>query len=149
MRDAPPDDVTIAWLLGSLHKRSFGLVMLLIALVGLVPGVSVFTVLRAKKRGPSPKISRETLAEMVGTTRSRVSFFMNKFHGSSQLIVKRGSARLGAACPRPRSQSIRSVSYSAQTPDGKRRKLIAIETRTGFAIWDQRTTEPQLIDLRL
>jgi hypothetical protein len=79
LRDAPPDDVTIAWLLGSLHKRSFGLVMLLIALVGLVPGVSVFTVLRAKKRGPSPIISRETLAEMVGTTRSRVSFFMNKF----------------------------------------------------------------------
>ena len=26
-----------------------------------------------------PKISRETLAEMVGTTRSRVSFFMNRF----------------------------------------------------------------------
>jgi CRP-like cAMP-binding protein len=30
-----------------------------------------------------PKISQETLAEMVGTTRSRVSYFMNKFrkHG--------------------------------------------------------------------
>ncbi|MHB8483222.1 MAG: Crp/Fnr family transcriptional regulator [Nitrospiria bacterium] len=26
-----------------------------------------------------PKISQETLAEMVGTTRSRISFFMNKF----------------------------------------------------------------------
>jgi CRP-like cAMP-binding protein len=26
-----------------------------------------------------PKISQETLAEMVGTTRSRVSFFMNHF----------------------------------------------------------------------
>ena len=26
-----------------------------------------------------PKISQETLAGMVGTTRSRVSFFMNKF----------------------------------------------------------------------
>jgi CRP/FNR family cyclic AMP-dependent transcriptional regulator len=25
------------------------------------------------------KISQETLAEMVGTTRSRVNFFMNKF----------------------------------------------------------------------
>jgi CRP/FNR family cyclic AMP-dependent transcriptional regulator len=29
-----------------------------------------------------PKISQETLAEMVGTTRSRVSFFMNKFRRS-------------------------------------------------------------------
>jgi CRP/FNR family transcriptional regulator, cyclic AMP receptor protein len=26
-----------------------------------------------------PRMSQETLAEMVGTTRSRVSFFMNKF----------------------------------------------------------------------
>ena len=26
-----------------------------------------------------PKISQETLAEMIGTTRARVSFFLNKF----------------------------------------------------------------------
>jgi CRP-like cAMP-binding protein len=26
-----------------------------------------------------PKISQETLAEMIGTTRSRVNFFMNRF----------------------------------------------------------------------
>ncbi|HKH74392.1 MAG TPA: Crp/Fnr family transcriptional regulator [Vicinamibacterales bacterium] len=35
-----------------------------------------------EKEGPEqriPKISQETLAEMVGTTRSRVNFFMNKF----------------------------------------------------------------------
>ena len=35
-----------------------------------------------QERGPqliSPNISQETLAEMIGTTRSRVSFFMNKF----------------------------------------------------------------------
>ncbi len=29
--------------------------------------------------GLVPKVSQETLAEMVGTTRSRVNFFMNKF----------------------------------------------------------------------
>ena len=42
-----------------------------------------------------PKISQETLAEMIGTTRSRVSFFMNRFrklgfidyHGSNDLQV--------------------------------------------------------------
>jgi CRP/FNR family transcriptional regulator, cyclic AMP receptor protein len=45
-----------------------------------------------------PKISQETLAEMIGTTRSRVSFFMNRFrkmgfieynglHGDSQFAV--------------------------------------------------------------
>jgi len=27
----------------------------------------------------TPKVSQETLAEMIGTTRSRVNFFMNKF----------------------------------------------------------------------
>lgn len=35
-----------------------------------------------KEGSPTPliaKISQETLAEMIGTTRSRVSFFMNKF----------------------------------------------------------------------
>ena len=30
-------------------------------------------------RGTLPRISQETLAEMVGTTRSRVNFFMRKF----------------------------------------------------------------------
>jgi CRP/FNR family transcriptional regulator, cyclic AMP receptor protein len=41
-----------------------------------------------------PKVSQETLAEMVGTTRSRVSFFMNRFrklgfvdYGGSELQV--------------------------------------------------------------
>jgi len=32
-----------------------------------------------KPEGAIPKISQEALAEMVGTTRSRVNFFMNKF----------------------------------------------------------------------
>jgi CRP-like cAMP-binding protein len=35
-----------------------------------------------KEGSPQPilvKVSQETLAEMIGTTRSRVSFFMNKF----------------------------------------------------------------------
>lgn len=34
---------------------------------------------RAKPAHVVPKISQETLSEMVGTTRSRVNFFMNKF----------------------------------------------------------------------
>jgi len=39
-----------------------------------------------KKGSPQPndvEISQETLAEMIGTTRSRVSFFMNKFRKPS------------------------------------------------------------------
>lgn len=62
-----------------------------------------------KEGRPEPiiaKVSQETLAEMIGTIRSRVSFFMNKFrkpglidyNGSieSQFIVERRSARPAA-----------------------------------------------------
>jgi CRP/FNR family cyclic AMP-dependent transcriptional regulator len=39
-----------------------------------------------------PKISQEVLAEMIGTTRSRVSFFMNRFRklGSSNITARFG-----------------------------------------------------------
>src|SRR6266404_9242759 len=39
-----------------------------------------------------PKISQETLAEMVGTTRSRVSFFMNRFRKLGFIHYNAGSA---------------------------------------------------------
>jgi CRP/FNR family cyclic AMP-dependent transcriptional regulator len=38
-----------------------------------------------------PKISQETLAEIVGTTRSRVSFFMNRFRKLGFVDYSRGS----------------------------------------------------------
>jgi Crp-like helix-turn-helix protein len=37
-----------------------------------------------------PKISQETLAEMAGTTRSRVNFFMNKFQRLGFIDCKDG-----------------------------------------------------------
>jgi CRP/FNR family cyclic AMP-dependent transcriptional regulator len=37
-----------------------------------------------------PKISQETLAEMIGTTRSRVSFFMNRFRKLGFIDYQRG-----------------------------------------------------------
>ena len=33
----------------------------------------------AEQQPVIPKISQETLAQMVGTTRSRINFFMNRF----------------------------------------------------------------------
>ena len=41
-----------------------------------------------------PKISQETLAEIIGTTRSRVSFFMNKFRKLGLIDYKDGMAGL-------------------------------------------------------
>ncbi|MBP6011257.1 MAG: exopolysaccharide biosynthesis protein [Alphaproteobacteria bacterium] len=42
LRQAPADFVTLEWLIGTLRERSFGLVMLVMALVALVPGASTF-----------------------------------------------------------------------------------------------------------
>jgi hypothetical protein len=39
--EAPKDHFTLGWLMGSLRKRSFGIVMLLLALAAIAPGVSV------------------------------------------------------------------------------------------------------------
>jgi hypothetical protein len=38
--DAPADQFTLAWLLSHLHRRSFGFIMLLLALVAMLPGIS-------------------------------------------------------------------------------------------------------------
>lgn len=39
--EAPTDHFTLGWLMGSLRMRSFGIVMLLLALVATVPGISI------------------------------------------------------------------------------------------------------------
>jgi len=40
LREAEGDEVTLDWIVANLRERSFGIVMLLIALVGLVPGIA-------------------------------------------------------------------------------------------------------------
>jgi CRP-like cAMP-binding protein len=44
-----------------------------------------------------PKISQETLAEMVGTTRSRVNFFMNKFRKLGFIDYNGGSLQINSS----------------------------------------------------
>jgi hypothetical protein len=39
--EAQTDHFTLAWLMGSLHKRSFGAIILLCAVVAVAPGVSI------------------------------------------------------------------------------------------------------------
>src|ERR1700733_2120102 len=36
----PPDRFTLGWLSGHLHKRSFGIIVLVLALIAMVPGIS-------------------------------------------------------------------------------------------------------------
>ena len=40
MRQAPPGETTLAWIVEHLRDRSFGIVMLLIGILALVPGIS-------------------------------------------------------------------------------------------------------------
>jgi len=46
----------------------------------------------SKLEGAIPTISQETLAEMVGTTRSRVNFFMNRFRKLGFIDYRSGDA---------------------------------------------------------
>ena len=39
--EAPTDHFTLGWLMGSLRRRSFGIIMLLLALAAIAPGVSI------------------------------------------------------------------------------------------------------------
>ncbi len=43
LRDAPAERVTLDWLLANLGERSYGIVLLLLGLIGLVPGVSILS----------------------------------------------------------------------------------------------------------
>ena len=49
-----------------------------------------------------PKISQETLAEMIGTTRSRVNFFMNKFRKLG-FIEYNGGLKVNTLSPQHRA----------------------------------------------
>src|SRR5437016_11406762 len=39
--EVPTNHFTLGWLMGSLRKRSFGIIMLLLAVVAIAPGVSI------------------------------------------------------------------------------------------------------------
>ena len=80
-----------------------------------------------------PRITQETLAEMVGTTRSRVSFFMNRFrklgfidyNGRIQVHKSLLNAVLLDRLPEHNSQSPRLAPKSAISPDRSVAKLRA------------------------
>ena len=42
LHNAPEEQVSVAWIVRSLHERSFGMIMLILGLLAIVPGISVF-----------------------------------------------------------------------------------------------------------
>jgi CRP/FNR family transcriptional regulator, cyclic AMP receptor protein len=82
-----------------------------------------------KDSGPEqliPKMSQETLAEIVGTTRSRISIFMNKFRKLGFVDYRGYDGRLevhssllnvimqGAACEEAKSSPFKKTEDHAQ-----------------------------------
>lgn len=43
MKNAPEERVTLEWLLGNLGERSFGILLLFLGMIGLLPGAGTFT----------------------------------------------------------------------------------------------------------
>ena len=52
---------------------------------------------KADRPLPIPKMSQETLAEIVGTTRSRVNFFMNKFRDHGFIAYDGGDIKVNSS----------------------------------------------------
>lgn len=76
LRNAPADTVTFDWLIAELHERSFGLVLLLMALVALIPGGStfmglllVYPALQMILARPAPKLPRFIAQRRISTAR--------------------------------------------------------------------------------
>jgi CRP-like cAMP-binding protein len=87
---------------------------------------------KGKTEAIIPKINQETLAEIVGTTRSRVSFFMNKFRKLGLIdyldhtdVLKVRSALLnivlrdGAEAPLPNVMNSRPPAVAARSAGGQ------------------------------
>jgi hypothetical protein len=76
LKEAPLDHVTLAWLTDGLRERSFGLVMLIMALVGLIPGPSflvgillVFPAFEMILAREGPSFPRFIASRPIGTRR--------------------------------------------------------------------------------
>ena len=76
LNDAPAERVTLGWLIGRLGARSFGIILLLLGLLGLLPGVSALAgvlltvpasqMIRAR---PGPVFPRRVAARLFETRR--------------------------------------------------------------------------------
>ncbi len=83
-----------------------------------------------------PRLSQTMLAEMVGTTRSRVNFFMNKFkrqglidYDDGSLIINRGLRRVVdedvCVCSAPRAAAVHRETVRMSAATGKSGRALA------------------------
>jgi hypothetical protein len=66
---APADHFTLGWVMGSLRKRAFGMIMLLLSLVAIVPGLSIVAGLLLMIAGRSAPVFPSRIANRPLPTR--------------------------------------------------------------------------------
>src|SRR5688572_13192915 len=90
LKEAPSDHVTVAWLTGSLRERSFGLVLLIMALAGLVPGASTFTGILLGFPAVQMILGRETpgLPRFITSRRVSTRRVVRLFHRAIPLLKR-------------------------------------------------------------
>jgi CRP/FNR family cyclic AMP-dependent transcriptional regulator len=97
-----------------------------------------------------PRLSQETLAEMVGTTRSRVSFFMNRFRKLGFINYDVGdnlhvhSSLLNVVL---HDEDATNVSTEAGKPDGRAKKHSEPPAELGERLDKERAGQPPLPSL--
>ena len=94
-----------------------------------------------------PRLSQETLSEMVGTTRSRVSFFMNKFRKLGFIKYDNGenllihSSLLGVVL----NDDTGTTSSDIETPSVRARNDLEPPARRGGPRETERAKKPPLL----
>ena len=95
-----------------------------------------------------PRLSQETLSEMVGTTRSRVSFFMNKFRKLGFIKYDNGenllihSSLLGVVL----NDDTGTVASDTETPNARARQKLEPPPRRGGPPETERARKPPLLE---
>ena len=87
-----------------------------------------------------PKISQETLAEMIGTTRSRVSFFMNRFRKLGYIDYN-GSIRVNKA--------LLNVVLRDQLPEQNASRPVLVDTPPSSTVATKRLKGAKAISRKL
>ena len=99
-----------------------------------------------------PRLSQETLAEMVGTTRSRVSFFMNRFRKLGFINYDVGdtlhvhSSLLNVVLQDDNGEQV--LTPGATSPTTPANKALEAPARPGGPPDNERATRPPLLSLK-
>jgi len=113
LAEAPPDYVSLEWLIGRLQRRSFGLVMLLLALVSLLPGAGLiaavllaFSAIQMMAGRESPSLPRFLASRRVSTRHvARVA-------ARAVPLLKRMEAVIHPRLPMPFQATRRSIAFA-------------------------------------